>query len=97
MWAFFDRTLASDLLADTLTLFRNNPGLVDTKEAVAKRLGVSPKRLAVEVEAMKRVGLLKEERISGFRILFFDMAADATLSRYVGERLAKPLRRVGKK
>ncbi|MDG7026635.1 MAG: hypothetical protein JRN11_07800 [Nitrososphaerota archaeon] len=89
--ALLSRALSSDLLADALALYRNNPGLVDTEESVARRLGVSTKKLSVEVGAMKRAGLLREEHVGGFRILFFDAAADAALSVRVGERMVRRL------
>lgn len=94
--SFFRRTISSDLLADTLVLFRDNPGLVDTSEAVARRLGVSPKKLAAETQAMKKVGVLREEKVGGFTIISFDAAADEDVSRYVGERLAKKRTRKGR-
>ncbi len=94
--SFYRRTLSSNLLADTLVLFRNNPGLVDTVDAVARRLGVSPMKLKAETDAMRRVGILKEEKISGFDILSFDLAADEVVSRHVGEKIGKMRTRKGK-
>jgi hypothetical protein len=87
--AFFRRTLSSDLLADAVVLFRNNPGLVDTEEAVARRLGVSRAKFAVEARAMKKVGIIREEKVGGATILSYDRAADEAVSAYVGEALAR--------
>jgi hypothetical protein len=97
MDAFFARTMASDLLADALALYRNNPGLVDTQEAVSRRLGVSARRFAPEVEAMKRVGVLKEEQAGKFRLLFYDRAADALLGEFVGQKVSKKAGRAPKR
>lgn len=86
--AFYKKTLSSDLLADLLVLFRNNPGLVDTPDAIARRLGVSGGKLSTELAAMKRVGLLRQERVGAYDIVSFSRSKDATVAEFVGKRLA---------
>jgi len=62
----FERLLDTDVKADILTLFHNNPNLSDTAEGLARRLGRSPGEVQKEVEDLVELGILRKSEVYAF-------------------------------
>ena len=61
-----EELIGSDVRAALLTLFHNDPGLVDTVEGLAHRIGRERDEVRQAVEALAKLGLLKETRAYSF-------------------------------
>ncbi len=85
---FVKRLLSSNLLADSVVLFRRNPGLIDTVDGIARRLGASPKELKKEIEVLRQSGILRKDKIGNYEIITFDTAADARIQQQIGKQLS---------
>jgi len=82
------RLLSSEVKGDLLTLFHRNPGLIDTVEGVALRIGRMGEVVEDDVRDLLDIGLLKTRRIGGQRILSMDRLRD----REIQALLAKHVR-----
>ncbi len=80
------RLLSSEVKADLLMLFHKNPGLVDTNEGVARRIGRTGDEVAIELKDLLDLGILKGRKIGNKQIIQLDRERDrevqASLTEY---------------
>ncbi len=90
-----ERTLAvllgSEIRGDLLTLFHRNPGLIDTIEGVARRIGRTSDTIELDVKELVRIGVLKQKKIGVSEVVLFDRAKD----KQILESIASDLRKSG--
>src|SRR6267378_2154359 len=70
------RLLSSDAKADLLVLFHKNPGLIDTMEAIARRIGRMGSAVEAEMRDLVAMGLLKVKVIGGNMVYSLDRSGD---------------------
>lgn len=80
--------LASETTGDLLVLFHRNPGLIDTLDSIARRIGRAGNAIEEDVRCLVNLGILKTRRIGRSEVLLLDRARD----REVLEAIAKYLR-----
>ena len=68
--------LASEVRGDLLILFHKNPGLIDTVDGIARRIGRTTISVISDVRELLQLGLLKQKRIGASEVLFLDRAKD---------------------
>jgi hypothetical protein len=84
--------LGSEIRGDLLVLFHRNPGLIDTVDGVARRIGRTTVAVISEVRELLQLGVLKQRRIGTSEVVFLDRAKD----REVLESVANHLKTIGK-
>lgn len=70
------RLLSSEAKGDLLVLFHQNPGLIDTFEGVALRIGRREDNIENDIKDFLDLGLLKTKRIGGKKVLLLNRAKD---------------------
>jgi len=80
--------LASEVTGDLLVLFHRNPGLIDTLDSVARRIGRTGNSIEEDVRGLVNLGILKTRRIGRSEVLLLDRARD----REVLDAIARHLR-----
>src|SRR5215467_8050161 len=83
--------LATEVTGELLVLFHRNPGLIDTLDCVARRIGRSGNAIEDDVRSLLDLGILKTKRIGNNEVLLLDSARD----REVLETIAKHLKNLG--
>ncbi len=83
--------LASEITGDLLVLFHRNPGLIDTLDSVARRIGLTGNAIEDDVRGLVDLGILKTKRIGNNEVLLLDRARD----REVLDIVAKHLKNLG--
>lgn len=68
--------LASEIRGDILVLFHRNPGLIDTIEGVARRIGRTSGGIQADVKELVRLGVLKERKIGTADVILLDRERD---------------------
>src|SRR5690242_13847970 len=68
--------LSSGLRGDIVVLFRKNPGIIDTLEGVARRLGVSMEAIEEDTSQLVKIGFLKMRRFGPHDALLLDEKRD---------------------
>lgn len=71
-----------------LVFFRQNPGLVETIEGLARRLGTPVDRLSADVRQQVELGLLREKNVAGHTIYLVDRDRWKEFDRLVEESVA---------
>src|SRR5438309_11748875 len=80
--------LASEVTGDLLVLFHRNPGLIDTLDSIARRIGRTGNSIEEDVRGLENLGILKTRRIGRSEVLLLDRARE----REVLDAVAKHLR-----
>ena len=70
------RLLSSDVKADLLVLFHKNPGLIDTMEGIARRIGRVTSAVEAEIRDLVAMGLLKVKFIGAAQVYALDKVRD---------------------
>src|SRR5215467_755123 len=79
--------LGSEVRGDLLVLFHRNPGLIDTIEGVARRIGRTPSAIQSDVRELVRLGVLKEKKIGRTEVIFLDREKDRELLESVADHI----------
>lgn len=59
-----------------MVLFHRNPGLIDTMEGVARRIGKTPLAIETDVKELVRIGVLKRKKIGVSEVILLDREGD---------------------
>lgn len=81
------KLLSSDVTKELLVLFHSNPGLVDTLEGTARRIGRTRGSIEADVKDLVSLGLLRMEKIGGSEVVLFDRAKDQEIQEIIVARL----------
>jgi len=88
--------LASEIRGDLLVLFHKNPGLIDTVDGIARRIGRTNIAVISDVRELMQLGLLKQKRIGASEVVYLDRARDRQILESVANHL-KTVRISGEK
>jgi len=79
--------LGSEVRGDLLVLFHRNPGVIDTVDGVARRIGRTTVAVISEVRELLELGVLKQKRIGASEVVYLDRAKDRELLQSVANHL----------
>jgi hypothetical protein len=79
--------LASEVRGDILVLFHKNPGLIDTVDGVARRVGRTTIAVISDVRELLQLGVLRQKRIGSSEVVYLDRAKDRELLESVANHL----------
>ena len=79
--------LASEVRGDLLILFHRNPGLIDTVDGVARRVGRTTIAVISDVRELLQLGVLRQKRVGNSEVVFLDRAKDRELLESVANHL----------
>lgn len=82
-----DTLLASEIRADLLTLFRKNPGIMDTPEGISLRIGLSKAAIQEDLAALIKLGILVKRQIGGREVISLDLKKDKAVQEAIAEHL----------
>jgi len=68
-------------------LFHRNPGLIDTVDGVARRVGRTTIAVISDVRELLQLGVLKQKRIGNSEVVFLDRSKDRELLESVANHL----------
>lgn len=83
----FHLLLSSEIKGDLLTLFHKNPGLIDTLDGVARRIGRVGKVIDADVRDMVKIGVIGARQIGGREVIFLDRSKDKAAQETIVEYL----------
>ncbi len=72
----FQSMLSSEIKGDLLVLFHKNPGLIDSLDGVARRIGRIGAAIQTDVRDMVNIHILGTKQIGGREIIFLDRSGD---------------------
>ena len=84
-----DRLLSSDVKADLLALFHNNPGLTDRIDGLARRIGRAASEIEADVKELIDLGALSKKRTGRSEVIYCDRKNDMEIQQIVSNRLKR--------
>ncbi len=72
----FQLLFSSETKGDLLVLFHKNPGLMDTFDGVARRIGRIAKAIEADVSDLVTLGILKTRQVGGHQVILLDRSKD---------------------
>jgi predicted transcriptional regulator len=85
----YSKLLSSDIKVDLLTLFHNNPGLSDTSEGVARRIGRTASEIEADMKDLVDLGLLVKERFGKLDIVSFNTNKDKQIQETISNQIKR--------
>ncbi len=74
-----ERLLSSESKGELLMLFHNNPGLMDSLDGVARRIGRNSAQIEGDVKDFLEMGLLKTGKAGSMTVISMDSEKDAQI------------------
>ncbi|MDG6939289.1 MAG: hypothetical protein JRN39_02690 [Nitrososphaerota archaeon] len=81
------KLLSSEVKGDLLVLFRKNPGLIDSMDGVARRIGLVPKSVEEDVRDLVGLGILATKQIGNSEAIYLDRGKDKEIQETVADYL----------
>ena len=79
----FEVWMDSEMKAVITVFYHNNPGVVETLDGLARRLGTTPEALRDHVQAHINLGLLHEKQVGDKTVLVFDRQRRKEFERFI--------------
>lgn len=76
--------LANETRADLVSMFRKNPGLIDSLEGVARRIGRTSESIQDDMIELIKLGVLKSRKIGHNEVISLDRVKDKEIQDSVG-------------
>jgi hypothetical protein len=77
--------LSSSNKADLLVLFHRNPGLIDTVEGIARRVGKKGNAIAGDVSELTSASILKKKVVGKAEVYYLDREKDRESQKNIAE------------
>jgi hypothetical protein len=85
--SLFKRLLSSTAKGDLLLLFRKNPGLIDTYDGIARRIGRRGEAIRAEAMDLLQIGVLSTKKVGDSDVLFLNRQKDSEVQESVAKYL----------
>jgi DNA-binding transcriptional ArsR family regulator len=84
---FLDILLGSEARVDLMTLFHKNPGIMDTIDGLARRIGYVPDKIGADLDAILSLGVISKRKMGGREIYSLNKARDSEVQTVIGDYL----------
>lgn len=81
--------VATDLKVQVIVFFHNNPGVIETMEGLAKRLGTNLENLRKEIAGQLSLGILREQKVDGMIVLVYDRDRENEVQKFIEDEIRK--------
>jgi len=81
--------LSSDIKGELVALFHRNPGLIDTADGVARRIGRRASAIQKDVADLVELGVLKMRRIGSAEVILLDRVRDREIQRIIASNIGR--------
>jgi predicted transcriptional regulator len=75
----------SEARVDLVSLFRKNPGLIDSIDGVARRMGRKSSVIRSDIAELIKLGILRTVNVSGKEAISLDRIKDSEIQRIVND------------
>jgi hypothetical protein len=82
----------TDLKAQVIVFYQNNPGVIETMEGLARRLGTNVDELRKNIAAHVQLGFLHEKRVGDQTVLVYDRQQHTRIENFIAEELKRKMR-----
>ena len=79
----FDLWMDSPLKVQIVSFYHQNPGIIETVEGLARRMGSDPEVMRRIVADHVKIGFLRQRSLGSAKVLLFDRQGEQKLQEYV--------------
>ena len=91
----FDLWMDSPLKVQIVSFYHRNPGIIETVEGLAQRIGSDPEMVRKTVADHLKLGFLRERNLGALKVIVFDPTTEKRLQEYVAKQVKTRGRRSG--
>ncbi len=88
MSELLERLLSSEVKGELLILFHGNPGLVDTVDAIARRIGRTGAEITEDVKDFISLGIIQQRTIGKTSVVQLNRTRDKEIQKSLGSYLS---------
>lgn len=88
----FEVWVDTDLKAQVIVFYQNNPGVIETVEGLARRLGTNEEQLRKDIAAHIQLGFIKERKVGEQIVLVYDRDQHKRIEEFIAEEMRKRIR-----
>ncbi len=77
------KLLSSETRVRIVLLFRDNPGLLDTDENVAIRVGKKAKSIEADLKELTEIGILNTRKVGTYSVVSFNKRNDQVVQKAI--------------
>lgn len=85
--ALFDLWMDSPLKVQIVSFYHRNPGMIETVEGLAQRIGSDPERVRKTVADHLKLGFLHERNLGSVKVIVYDPSSEKRLQDYVAQQV----------
>lgn len=85
----FDVWVSSERKAQIVVFFHRNPGVVETVEGLARRLGIHPDALRDDLKDHIDLGVLRERKVGDKTVILYDKSRRGSIEKLIQEYLQR--------
>jgi len=78
-----EKLIGTEIKAEVLHLFHMNPGILDTVDGIARRVGRMPKDVETEIQPLVELGVLRKERFGNLDVVSLNTSKDREIFKKV--------------
>jgi len=78
-----EKLMGTEIKAELLRLFHMNPGILDTVESIARRIGRMPNDVETEISSLVELGVLRKERFGSLDVVSLNTSKDREIMKKV--------------
>jgi len=78
-----EKLIGTEIKAELLRLFHMNPGILDTVEGIARRVGRMPKDVETEISTLVELEVLRKERFGSLDVVSLNTSKDREIMKKV--------------
>jgi len=76
-----EKLIGTEIKAELLRLFHMNPGILDTLDSIARRIGRMPNDVETDISALVELGVLRKERFGKLDVVSLNTSKDREIQK----------------
>lgn len=89
----FELWMDSPLKVQIVSFYHRNPGMIETVEGLAQRIGSDPEMVRKTVADHLKLGFLRERNLGPMKVIVYDPSTEKRLQDYVAQQVKSRGRR----
>jgi hypothetical protein len=85
----FELWVDSPLKVQIVTFYHRNPGLIETVDGLAQRIGADPEAVRKTVADHVKLGFLKERALGNLKVIVYDPSMEKKIQEFAAEKMRK--------
>lgn len=83
----FEVWVSTGLKVQIVVFFHDNPGVVETLEGLARRMGITTEALRQEIRDHVALGIIRERHVGDKTVLVYNKSKEQEIQDFITERL----------